>query len=262
MTKHKKIILTLALTLILSAVFVCGVCVGAGASGTSQKITATLEPGITVTIDGVPQQFFDANGKRVYPIAYEGSTYLPLRAVCQDVAGFKVGWDQATRTAAIATKDVDGVDLIANYKPYTKYVKDATPYYSAGGVQFIQSTDKLSKDVGGITLNHWFLLYNRYATGEPYPTDNVICSFNLEGKYNTLTFQAYSDKDTTLTICGDNESVLAKYNLKGGEVPQTYTVELMGTRQLSFIRSPGLDFGAQHVRDDNIYCYVFNAYVK
>lgn len=172
MTKHKKIILTLALTLILSAVFVCGVCVGAGASGTSQKITATLEPGIAITVDGVPQQFFDANGNRVYPIAYNGSTYLPLRAVCQDVAGFKVGWDQATRTAAIA---VDGVDLLDTQRAY---------YLTNGGVDLwakqIMTSDKQTEEVNGYTLTYWLQFYSCWGN------NSSMAAFNVEGKYDTV----------------------------------------------------------------------------
>ena len=76
-----------------------------------------------------------------------------------------------------------------------------------------------------------------------------------------MSFQAYSSKDTTLTLYGDNGNVLGQYMLKGGEVPQTYTVNLMGTRQLSFVRSPGIALGGKREEND-IYCYVFNAYVE
>lgn len=243
MTKHKKIILTLALTLILSAVFVCGVCVGAGASGTSQKITATLEPGITVTIDGVPQQFFDANGKRVYPIAYEGSTYLPLRAVCQDVAGFKVGWDQATRTAAIATKSVDGVDLLDTMKAY---------YLTDGGVDLwvrqTMTSDKQTKEIAGKTLTHWLEAYSCWGN------NSTTASFNIEGKYDTVTFRYYSVGDVTLEVLGDNESVLWTKDIKGSQLYQEITVDLLKTNQLTF------KFTTEGRR--STVSYIYDAYLK
>lgn len=226
MTKHKKIILTLALTLILSAVFVCGVCVGAGASGTSQKITATLEPGIAITVDGVPQQFFDVNGNRVYPIAYNGSTYLPLRAVCQDVAGFKVGWDQATRTAAIATKSVDGVDLLDMQRAY--YLTNA--HSNTNWANHIMSADKKTGTINGYTVTHWLeCMPDGRGNGRP-----ALGSFNVDGKYDTVTFRYYSAGNVTLQVIGDNETVLWEKDLNGGELYQEATVDLLKTHQLTF----------------------------
>lgn len=230
MTKHKKIILTLALTLVLSAVFVCGICVGAGASGTSQQITATLEPGLTVTVDGTAQQFFDANGSRVYPILYNGSTYLPLRAVCEQVAGFTVGWDQATRTASITTRDVDGVDLINAFKPYTDYNNLIDRRGFDNGTEFRQSADNQTASYGGVDLNHWIFMWNgQYIEGRTSHT-----SFNVGGKYDKLTFRAYAQGDGVLTVYGDNESVLAQFELAGGQLNTPFTVDLMKTSQLTF----------------------------
>lgn len=252
--KKRKLIPALALTLTL----LCGITIGASASSTLQEIQAYLNYGITVKYNGEEQTIMDASGNRLYPITYNNTTYVPLRAL-SNIFGVAVDWDQATQTVLLGSQE--RTDLIASFKPYTSFVNKAEPYYSSGAVQFIQSTDKLKKEIGGITVDHWFTLYNRYATGEPYPTGTVTCSFNLEGKYNTLSFQAYSDKDTTLTVYGDNENILGQYKVKGGEVPQTYTVNLVHTRQLSFVRSPGMDLGGD-VRDNNIYCYVFNAFVE
>ena len=47
----------------------------------------------------------DAKGNRVYPITYEGSTYLPVRAVA-GLAGYEVNWDQATRTVDLGETKV------------------------------------------------------------------------------------------------------------------------------------------------------------
>ena len=251
----KKLVPTLAMTLVL----LCGIIIGAAASNGLQAVQAYLNANITIKYDGEPQTLLDANGNRLYPLTYNNSTYLPVRAISK-LLGVDVEWDQATQSVLLGRQETR-TDLIAGFKPYTRYVNDAEPYYSTGGVQFIQKSDNQSKAIGGITVDHWFTLYNRYATGQPYPNGNVTCSFNLDGKYNTLTFQAYSAKDTTLTIYGDKENVLGQYKLKGGEVPQTYTVNLMATRQLSFVRSPGMDLGGD-VRNNDIYCYVFNAYVE
>ena len=91
--KIKKATLTLALA--LSVVF--GIMVGANAADTLKTITASLNYGITIKYNGNVQEMKDANGNRVYPISYEGTTYLPVRAVA-DMLGIAVNWDGATNT--------------------------------------------------------------------------------------------------------------------------------------------------------------------
>lgn len=227
---RKKPISILALALVMVSCFA----LGASASGAIQEITAALDPTITVKYDGEVQAFLDAKGSRVYPITYQGTTYLPVRAV-GNLVGLGVKWDQATRTILLGDPE-EGVDLIEAYKPYTKYGTD-------GNDQFIQNSDKMNITVGGVDLSHWICFdYHGW-------TDRLrTMSFNLSGKYTSLTFKVYADKDTTLTIKGDNDFVLGEYQLVGGQVPQTITVNLMNTTQLSFIRD-GKDYSN---------CYIFD----
>lgn len=91
--KIKKSLLTLALA--LSVAF--GIVVGANAADTLKTITASLNYGITIKYNGEVQEMKDATGNRVYPISYEGTTYLPVRAVA-NLLGIEVNWDGATNT--------------------------------------------------------------------------------------------------------------------------------------------------------------------
>lgn len=209
---------------ILSAVLVCGICIGVGAAGTSQQITASIEPNVTVTFDGAAQEFFDANGDRVYPILYNGSTYLPMRAVCEQLAGYKVGWDQATRTASIISKEVDGVDLLDMQRAYYVTKTGSNTVWAAHHM----TSDKETTTVNGYTLTHW-LTCQAYRLG-----DVSMGSFNIEGKYDTVTFRYYADKDATLEVIGDNEAVLWTKEIKGGQLYQEETVDLLKTNQLTF----------------------------
>ena len=52
---------------------------------------------IKVTLDGKPVELKDAAGKTVEPFTYNGTTYLPVRAVA-DLLGVSVKWDGATNT--------------------------------------------------------------------------------------------------------------------------------------------------------------------
>ncbi len=54
----------------------------------------TVSPEITVTLDGKKVDFINAKGETVYPIAFEGATYLPLRNI-GELTGLSVTWRNA-----------------------------------------------------------------------------------------------------------------------------------------------------------------------
>ncbi len=203
--------------------------VGATAAGNLKEIRAYLNYGVTVKYNGQVQTMLDESGARVYPITYEGTTYLPVRAVA-GMLGLPVNWDQTTQTVQLGPEEV-GTDLINTFKPYTNYISDpknSDAYYKAP-VLFVQSDGETSASAGGVTMDHWLALRQTSRTNEPSP----FCSFNLGGKYGELTFQVYAEADATLTVKGDNDSVLGQYSLMGGQVPQTIQVDIHGTTQLT-----------------------------
>ena len=95
------------LPLILLAIGICasvavGVVMGAWAATRSQTVQAVLDPDIQLVYNGKTQTLTDANGALVYPIIYQGSTYLPVRAVA-GIFGEKVDWDAATKSVILGT---------------------------------------------------------------------------------------------------------------------------------------------------------------
>ena len=88
--------------------FSCGVF----ADDIVKNITAELRGDVKVVVDGKVQSFQDANGKTVYPVMYEGTTYLPVRAI-SNLMGKAVNWDDATQTVQLGALDAytDVVDM-------------------------------------------------------------------------------------------------------------------------------------------------------
>ena len=248
--KTRKTFITLAIALAL----VCGMVIGANAADTLKEISAYLNYGITIKYNGEAQDLTDAAGNRVYPITYNGTTYLPVRAV-SNLLGIGVDWDGATQTVLLGEK-ADGTDLIDNFKPYNSYTTDID-YRGSLDPEFIQSSEKQTTTIGGVSVSHWL------AVRSDYLCDNSPeCSFNLGGKYDTLTFQTYADKDMTLIVTGDNDSVLGQFSLKGGQVPQSLTIDLHGTTQLTFDceQVPG---STSYTGDGKVWCtYIFDAILK
>lgn len=93
----KNRILAGACVLVLAA----SLTVGALAASQPYTANATLSPNVTVKIDGVEQTFYSAQGKGVHPIIYNGTTYIPLRAV-GELMGKNVNWDGTTGTASLS----------------------------------------------------------------------------------------------------------------------------------------------------------------
>lgn len=72
-----------------------------------QNITMDIEPGITIVIDGTARTFYNVNGQKVDPALYNGSIYLPIRAI-GEIMGKTVSWDGTTQTVSISGSTAGG----------------------------------------------------------------------------------------------------------------------------------------------------------
>jgi hypothetical protein len=65
-----------------------------------KKVMFWLKPDICVELNEVRMVFKDANGHTVYPVIFNGTTYLPVRAV-SSLMGEPIEWDAASKTVYI-----------------------------------------------------------------------------------------------------------------------------------------------------------------
>lgn len=101
-----------------SALCVVSIAVGALASTVITKIEAELRPDFTIEVDGKEQVFKDAQGNIVYPILYDGTTYLPVRAV-GELMGKTVYWYEGEKRIDLKTESttVTDADVIVPSSP-------------------------------------------------------------------------------------------------------------------------------------------------
>lgn len=91
---------------------------GAVAAVREQLIKAEFS-NIKIVIDGATIVPKDATGKTVEPFIYDGSTYLPVRAI-GNALGKEVGWDEATKTATLTSKQSELTYSRSNPAPIGK----------------------------------------------------------------------------------------------------------------------------------------------
>lgn len=86
-----------------SAALAIGLGIGAVAASVVKDIKAQLRPDFTVVIDGKIQNFKNVKGEKVYPILYEGTTYLPVRAI-GELMGKTVYWYEDEKRIELTDK--------------------------------------------------------------------------------------------------------------------------------------------------------------
>lgn len=206
----KKIAKTAACVLALSA----AMGIGAFAGANNKEIAALLCYDVKLKYNMEEQMLVDANGKRIYPINYEGSTYLPVRAI-SNMLGVNVAWDDTTRSVLLG-RTGEVYDFLETFKPVR--VGYISRYYQKG--------DNQPLTLGNKTYNSYVKWNHNY-----YKPDEYCISYDLEGKYDTLTFHAYCDYNTSFDIIGDDEQLLYTVDIVGGSIPKEIKVDIHGTSQ-------------------------------
>ena len=86
---------------LILTVLIAALCVTATATA---KRSIQVEDGIGITLNGARFTPRDANGKQVSVVLYNGTTYVPVRAI-SEAMGMDVSFNSATRTVVLTTAD-------------------------------------------------------------------------------------------------------------------------------------------------------------
>lgn len=73
----------------------------------NKDVTAHLSPDISIVVDGSYRNFYSALGNETHPFLYNGTTYLPIRAI-GELMGKNVTWDQANQTVSLSGVNSSG----------------------------------------------------------------------------------------------------------------------------------------------------------
>lgn len=210
MKTKNHVITAFALGLVTS--FLMSLLVVPGFAATVAR-TITVYTGITLYYDGVKVNPKDAAGKTVEPLLYNGTTYLPVRAV-SELFGTDINWDGSTKSVYIGDmpgkKTYLGVDLT----PYDEYCFENDPTFEMNGTKYM----------------HGFILRGRNWT-----LDGAYATWNLNGQYDLLEFDmGHTDAlkyDKTVLIYLDGK-LSQSIDLKAEAMTRHVQVPLNGAIQL------------------------------
>lgn len=120
------------------------VCLTGTALATTGKVTKELEyRDISVTLDGEKLELRDAQGRLVEPFMFEGTNYLPVRALAESL-GLNVAWDGATNTVVLTSNtnpessdtDVQNHELLFSISGIRGYYENVVETVSGYEVNF------------------------------------------------------------------------------------------------------------------------------
>ena len=135
------------------------ICLAGTALATTGKVTKELEyRNIQVTLDGEKLDLKDATGAPVEPFMFEGTNYLPVRALAESL-GLEVAWDSANATVVLTTPGKaetasveEGMYLVGKDIPAGTYLLTCTSEF---GGYFARCKDA-SGEFGSIIANDNF----------------------------------------------------------------------------------------------------------
>ena len=197
---------------VLSTVMLLG-CVAYAASNT--KTIEALYNNIKIYVDGVKIDPKDAAGNTVEPFIYNGTTYLPVRAVGEAI-GKTVTWDGATQSVYLGEKPGD-----------VQYLMDVCPPYD--GQNYTNYVNGDSFTMSGTKYTNGFTIGS-------YMTYNGNVLFNINGKYSSINLDighidGTAKEDVVARFFVDNKLV-AEHEIKATGITQNVTIPLNYGMQL------------------------------
>ena len=158
---------------LLTAVLISGMAFSADAASLLKEIKVSIG-GIQIYVDGNLKKPVDGNGNEVEPLIYNGTTYLPVRALTNMLTDKEVSWDGNAQAVYIGKKPDNGGKSVTmdTLKPFSQ---------SSGGIYM-----RTGKDAQYEVLGDVHSPFNRL---EGSPNDwgkKVSTTYKLDSDYSKL----------------------------------------------------------------------------
>lgn len=186
--------------------------------------TIQVYTGVDVYVNDVKVDPKDANGNPVEVFVYNGTTYLPIRAI-GNALGMPVQWEGKTNSAYVGKHQGD--------KPAV-WLKDLD-YFTGSKIKASTKTDNLGQ------VHDQSVFYDDRYSGNAYL---------LNGQYTAISgtlFQIYekrsNSEEATLQIYGDGK-LLYQAKMSCGVQPIDFFVDITGVLELKVLFDNGWNYTA------------------
>ena len=213
----------------------------------NQNMTVTYD-NVKINVNGTQITPTDVTGRAVEPFIYQGTTYLPVRAVAQ-ATGYTVTWDQNTKTVFMTlgggnSGGNQGGNQGGNTQAPATNLVDALQHFDRTYDNdlyygFYPSTGSSTLTMGGTSYK------NAVSIREMTKANSV--SYNLGGGYTSLggviglVDGTGSTRDVTANIYGDG-TLLKTITLPSGSLPSTFSINVSGVSALKLEVAAGATF--------------------
>lgn len=204
----------------LTTVLVLGAATSALALSSPETIQCFMG-GIKIFVDGQLQVPTDVTGKVVEPIIYNGTTYLPVRALTGMLTDKTVEWDSDTESVYIGLKP--GVGEVVQLQDME--------VYKGNGVYTGGTTSRAQFPLLGETQSPFNLMY-------AYENDSHSTTYVLKEQYTSLQgmlavrSDAISEDSGSVAVYSldrnGTETLLKEYSLTAGEDPIPVSFNIRG----------------------------------
>lgn len=194
-------------------------------SAATMKEIKVAMGGIKIYVDGNLKRPTDVNGNVVEPMIYDGTTYLPVRALTGMLTDKEVAWDQESQTVYIGQRPDVGVKSVPidEVKIYQN-----NPTYS--GVSRVYTGKDAQFTVMGETYSPFNRIVLTANSSQIYKLDSNYDS--IHGKFIIPFHDLGNDSSATLQFYNvdqyGEEILIKEYDAKAGDPVIDVDVNLQG----------------------------------
>ena len=192
------------------------------ASHSTQKISVIYRD-IKLSTDGVEFTPLDADGNVVEPFVYNGTTYLPVRAV-GEALGRDVSWDNDTSTVIISGKPLREISLTTQAPSYMNTTRFEM-YSSENHTQLRYTPSVTSSDASG-----WYDFSDRIE----YDLNGKAEKFTGTFLPPTITIKSvYANINAKLIVRNENKEILFESEtIKKSDSGVPFEIDVTGCEKL------------------------------
>lgn len=217
----------------LGAVSTCLV-LGVAYSSADADRSIMVEEGIRMELNQIPFVPRDSNGNAVSPFVYNGTTYVPMRPLCEAI-GLNVSYNSATNTASITTSGNDSSNTAYITTEKAKEIALDTSGVSALEAKFTKCNLKLQdgKMVYDVSLTSGTKVYNYVIDART----GKILSSNTDGQ-TELYITREKAKEIALDTAGVSalDAKFTKADLTDQNGTKVYAVSFTsGTKVYNYV---------------------------